>query len=247
LPEEATEELPDSSSNRSDQQHWTLEQRQQLLDYTRQRAHDVIDEDGYSPAAIQAARDRAHVAMLYFAAVRGAEVLRHRRDSREGRQGLRWERVSLTDGAVELLGKGEQAWVKHPLPGPTTEYLEQLKRVQRPASDSWPVFATSHAPSNWSVAREALPEHDVDALVDEMGNIDAVLREFEVSSPSLTTDGARSRLLTQTENAGVDLDESADYLQPHGARRGMMGEMFKRERGEAQDLGRHKDMSTTEA
>ena len=247
LPDEATEELPESSSNRSDQQHWTPEQRQQLLDYTRQRAHDVIDEEGHSPGAIQAARDRALVAMLYFAAVRGAEVLRHRRDSREGRQGLCWNRVSLTDGTVELLGKGEQAWVKHPLPGPTTEYLKQLKRVQRPASDSWPVFATSHAPSKWSAAREGLPEQDVDELAKDLGSIEAVLREYDVSPPSLTTDGARSRLQTLTENAGVDLDEDADYLQPHGARRGMIGEVFKRDRGEAQDLGRHKDMSTTEA
>jgi integrase len=109
------------------------------------------------------------------------------------------------------------------------------------------VFATSHAPSKWSVAREALPEQDVDALVDEMGSIDAVLHEFDVSPSSLTTDGARSRLQTLTENAGVDLDKGADYLQPHGARRGMIGEVFKRDRGEAQHLGRHKDMSTTEA
>jgi len=187
------------------------------------------------------------VAVLYFAAVHGAEVLRHRRDSWEGRQGLRWERVSLTDGTVELLGKGEQTWVKHPISRAHHRVLEQLKRVQRPVLDSWPVFATSHAPSKWSVAREALPEQDVDALVDEMGSIDAVLREFDVSPPSLTTDDARSRLQTLTENAGVDLDKSTDYLQPHGARRGMIGEVFKRDRSEAQYLGHHKDMSTTEA
>jgi integrase len=46
-----------------------------------------------------------------------------------------------------------------------------------------------------------------------------------------------------TEAAGIDVDEG--YLQPHGARRGMIGEVYKRDRGEAQDLGRHKSMETT--
>lgn len=247
VPEEATEELPASSSSRSDQQHWTPEQRQELLEVVRQRAHDTIDEEGFSPGAVQAARDRALVAMLYFPAVRGAEVLKHRRDSRDGRQGLRWDRVSLENGTIELLGKGEQDWIRHPLPGPTAEHLEQLKRVQQPPSGAWPVFSTSHSPSKWATAREALPEEDIEGLVEETGSIDAVLREFDVPPPALTTDGARSRLATLTEEAEIDPGEGADYLQPHGARRGMIGEVFKRDRGEAQDLGRHKDMSTTEA
>jgi integrase len=117
-----------------------------------------------------------------------------------------------------------------------------LKKVQRPASDDWPVFATSHAPSLWKAAREQL-DVDVDGLVEDLGSIDAVLREHHVVPPVLTTDGARSVLKQLTEAAGIDVDEG--YLQPHGARRGMIGEVYKRDRGEAQDLGRHKSMETT--
>lgn len=64
--------------------------------------------------------------------------------------------------------------------------------------------------------------------------------------PALTTEGARARLQTLTQEAEIDVGEDAGYLQPHGARRGMIGEVFTRDRGEAQDLGRHTDMSTTE-
>jgi integrase len=116
-----------------------------------------------------------------------------------------------------------------------------LKKVQRPASDDWPVFATDHAPSKWSAARDQL--NDVDALVENLGSIDAVLREHNVAPPALTTDGARSVLKRLTEAAEIDVDEG--YLQPHGARRGMIGEVYKLNRGEAQDLGRHKSMETT--
>jgi integrase len=103
------------------------------------------------------------------------------------------------------------------------------------------VFATSHAPSKWKVARERLD--DVDDLVKDLGGIDTVLREHDVTPPALTTDGARSVLKRLTEAAGIDVDEG--YLQPHGARRGMIGEVYKIDRGEAQDLGRHKSMETT--
>lgn len=244
LPERATEELPEPTSNRRDQQHWTPEQRAQLLRYVDEHAHAVIDEEGFSPESVQAARDRALVSVLYYAAVRGAEVLRHRRDEREGRQGLRWKNADLDAGKIRIFGKGEQDWTWHPLPGPTVDHLEQLKRVQRPASGDWPVFTSSHAPSKWAAARDALD--DVAELVEEYGSIDAVLRESDVAPPALTTEGARSRLRDLTGRAGVDVDGDAEYLQPHGARRGMIGEVFKRDRGEAQDLGRHRDMSTTE-
>jgi integrase len=47
-----------------------------------------------------------------------------------------------------------------------------------------------------------------------------------------------------TDASEIDVDEG--YLLPHGARRGMIGEVYKRNRGEAQDLGRHKSMETTQ-
>ena len=237
--ETARELLPEDSRDRGDQQHWTPEQRARLMDHVEDRAEAAIDEDPFG--AYTEARDRALVAMLYYAAVRGAEVLRHRQDERDGRQGLRWRRVDLDGGTMRILGK-DQSWETAPIPSPALRPLHVLKKVQRPANDDWPVFATNHAPSKWSVAREQL-DADVDALVEDLGSIDAVLREYDVAPPALTTDGARSVLKRLTETAEIDVEEG--YLQPHGARRGMIGEVYKRDRGEAQDLGRHKSMETT--
>ena len=61
--------------------------------------------------------------------------------------------------------------------------------------------------------------------------------------PPAALHGARAVLKRLTEAAEIDVDEG--YLQPHGARRGMIGEAYKRDRAEAQDLGRHKSMETT--
>ena len=237
--ETARELLPEDSRDRGNQQHWSPEQRARLMEHVEQRAESAIDEDPFG--AYTEARDRALVAMLYYAAVRGAEVLRHRQDEREGRQGLRWSRVNLDAGTMRILGK-DQSWETAPIPSPALRPLRVLKKVQQPASDDWPVFATSHAPSKWKTAREQLDDH-VDRLVEDLGGIDAVLREHDIAPPALTTDGARNVLQRLTEAAEIDVDER--YLQPHGARRGMIGEVYKRDRGEAQDLGRHKSMDTT--
>jgi integrase len=237
--ETARELLPEDSRDRADQQHWSPEQRARLMEHVRERAEAAIDEDSFS--AYTEARDRALVAMLYYTAVRGAEVLRHRQDERDGRQGLHWSRVDLDAGTMRILGK-DQSWETAPIPSPALRPLRVLKKVQRPSSGDWPVFATSHAPSKWKVAHDQL-DADIDALVEDFGSIDAVLREHGVAPPALTTDGARSVLKRLTEAAGIDVDEG--YLQPHGARRGMIGEVYKRDRGEAQDLGRHKSMETT--
>jgi len=237
--ETARELLPEGSRDRGDQQHWAPEQRARLMEHVTERAEQAIAEDSFG--AYTEARDRALVAMLYYAAVRGAEVLRHRQDKRDGRQGLRWRRVDLDAGTMRILGK-DQSWETAPIPSPALDPLRVLKKLQRPASDNWPVFATSHAPSKWSVARDQL-DADVDALVEKCGSIDAVLREHDIAPPALTTDGARTVLKRLTGAAEIDVDEG--YLQPHGARRGMIGEVYKRDRGEAQDLGRHKSMETT--
>jgi integrase len=141
--ETARELIPEDSRDRGDQQHWSPEQRTQLLRHCSERAEQAIDENPFN--AYNEARDRALVAMLYYAAVRGSEVLRHRQDEREGRQGLRWRRVGLDAGTMRILGK-DQSWETAPIPSPALRPLRVLKNVQRPASDDWPVFATSHHP-----------------------------------------------------------------------------------------------------
>lgn len=247
LPDRATEELPETTDDRSDQQHWSVEERDRLLEHVGEQVRTALDDQGAGSAVRKAARDRALCAVLYYAAVRVGEVCRHRRDERRGLQGLRWANVDLDAKRIRIFGKGEQGWTWHPFPGPTAHYLRQLKRLQDPAADDWPVFATEHPPSVWGAAREQLGDaHDLDALVEEHGRIHAVLREYDIPPPALTTDGARDRLRTLTEQADIDPNDG-DYLTPHGARRGMIGEVFKHDRGEAQDLGRHREMATTKA
>lgn len=66
-------------------------------------------------------------------------------------------------------------------------------------------------------------DHDGDALAEEHDSIDAVLRECDIPSLALTTNGARASLRTITQQAGTNLDED-DYLKPQGVRRWMIGE-----------------------
>lgn len=246
--EAAREELPAVEGKRSDQQFWTTEQRESLLDHTRARAGDAIEAGPFG--AYAEARDHALVAVLAFAGVRGAEVLRHRKDDRRGRGGLRWSRVDLGAGTVEVLGKSKtegKRWQHASLPEPAREALGTLYRVQRPPVDDWPLFESSHAPSLWARAREELADRDgsVDDLVAERGGVRELLRTEGVAPPALTTDGGRSVLRRLTEEADVALPDGADYLEPHGARRGIGEELYRIDRGLAQDLLRHEEPSTT--
>ncbi|MFC5973877.1 tyrosine-type recombinase/integrase [Halomarina salina] len=239
----AREAVPADDSARADQQFWTSEQRRRLVAHVDRRAADAIDEHGFD-ARVEA-RDRALVRMLAYAAVRGAEVLRHPKDDREGRQGVRWSDVDLDRNTLRVLGK-DQRLGPVALPSKAAVGVERWRAVQRPPSDDWPVFPTDHAPSKYAAVRAALGEEtDVAALADEAGGIDALLRERDVAPPALTTEGARSLLKRLTADAGIAVDDEAGYLQLHGARRGIVGEVYRRDRGDAQDLARHKDLSTT--
>ncbi|MFC7009788.1 phage integrase SAM-like domain-containing protein [Halalkalicoccus salilacus] len=83
----AQESMPArSTSQQSQQQFWTPDQRTQILNYVNKRAHDAIDEKGLD--ANVEVRDRALVAVLAFTGVRAAEVFRSEHDNRTGRQGF---------------------------------------------------------------------------------------------------------------------------------------------------------------
>lgn len=241
----AQEALPGDDASRTDQQFWTAEQRRRLVAYVDRRAAEAVDERGFDATA--EARDRALVRVLAYSAVRGAEVLRHPKDDREGRQGLRWRDVDVDAQTMRILGKDQRVGPAA-LPAKSAVGLDRWRRVQRPASDDWPVFPSDHAPSKYAAVREALgADVDVAALADEAGGIDALLRERDVAPPALTTEGARTVMRRLTADAGVEVDDDAGYLQLHGARRGIVGEVYRRDRGDAQDLARHKDLSTTHA
>jgi integrase len=239
----AREALPADESSRSDQQFWDDDQRRAIVAYVDRRAREAVEESGHG--ATTEARDRALVRTLAYAAVRGAEVLRHPKDDRAGRQGLRWSDVDLSGRTIRILGKDQRVG-RAALPSKAARGLERWQAVQRPASDDWPVFPSDHAPSKYAAVREALGEDvDVAALAEAAGGVDALLRERDVAPPALTTEGARSVMKRLTAEAGVEVDDEAGYLQLHGARRGIVGAVYRRDRGDAQDLARHKDLSTT--
>ncbi|MFC7157936.1 tyrosine-type recombinase/integrase [Halomarina halobia] len=243
LTERAREELPDDSGgDRTDQQFWSRDQRRRLVRFADERAARAVDDAGFS--AVAEVRDRALVRVLAYAAVRGAEVLRHPKDNRPGRQGLRWRNVDLDAGTMRVLGK-DQRRESALLPREAAQGLERLRAVQRPPSEEWPVFPTDHAPSKYRAVRDALGD-DAAAILDEADDVDAVLRRHDVTPPALTTEGARSVMRRLTAGANIDVpDEGVEYLQLHGARRGMLEDIYRRDRGDAQDLARHKSLSTT--
>lgn len=246
LTDRAREPLPDDDTD-NDQQFWDRESRDRILRYVDDRAYEAIEERGSD--ALQEARDRAVVYLLAYTGVRGAEVLRSQHDSREGRQGLRWKHVDTDRWVLRVFGKAQE-WEAAPVPRPARAPLERWQQMLDPPSEEWPVFPTDHAPSKYRVAREELGRDDgrdltaeeVEALLDER-DVDDVLHGYDIVPPAITTDGMRSRMRTLCEDADVDID--GEYLKLHGARRGIGDEVFRKDRGLAQDLLRHKSLATT--
>ncbi|ADJ16500.1 tyrosine-type recombinase/integrase [Halalkalicoccus jeotgali] len=247
----AQESMPDrSTSQQSQQQFWTPEQRTQILDYVNERAHDAIDEKGLD--ADVEARDRALVAVLAFTGVRASEVFRSEHDNRTGRQGIRWRDINLEEQTISVLGKNQQrqsAWLlEQALPS-----VERYRTISDPPTDDWPVFPTKHAPSLYQCARTHLREvggegkESIEAILDE-NPIEEVLREYGIVPPAITTNGARSVMKQLCEAADLDIltpPEGPGYLQLHGARRGIGDTFYRMDRGTAQDLMRHQSLETT--
>ena len=246
----AEEALPnDDERDEHHQQLWTPEQRQIIMRYVEQRAHDAVDERGHD--AVKEARDRAFVATIAYAGVRGGEVVRDPNDDR--RQGVRWSDVDLETGTMTVLGKGDQAYETVGLPRQALSALERYHAVLEPPNEQWPVFPTLHAPTLSTVAREGLrgregfSEAEIDAALDTQASL-GVLREHGFVPPAITTDGARRLMRTLSANAdvpGID-SENGEYLELHGGRRGA-GDTLVREVGweQAQRLLRHQSPETT--
>ena len=246
----AEESLPnDDERDEHHQQLWTPEQRQVIMRYVEQRAHDAVDEHGHD--AVKETRDRAFVAAIAYAGVRGGEVVRDPNDDR--RQGVRWSDVDLETGTMTVLGKGDQAYETVGLPRQALSALERYRSVLEPPNEQWPVFPTLHAPTLSTVAREGLrgregfSEAEIDTTLDTQASL-GVLREHGFVPPAITTDGARRLMRTLSANADVPGIDSAngEYLELHGGRRGA-GDTLVREVGweQAQRLLRHQSPETT--
>jgi integrase len=247
----AQESMPDrSTTQQTEQQFWTPNQRDQILNYVNKRAHDAIEENGLD-AEIEA-RDRALVAVLAFTGVRGSEIFRSEHDNRTGRQGLLWCDVDLEEQTISVLGKNQQrqsAWLlEQAIPA-----VERYRTISDPPSEEWPVFPTRHAPSLYQCARTHLHEIEdedegtVEGILENYP-IGEVLRDYQITPPAITTTGARSVMKRLCEAADIDVlapPEGPGYLQLHGARRGIGDTFYRIDRGTAQDLLRHQSLETT--
>ena len=245
----AEEALPnDDERDQHHQQLWTSKQRQVIMRYVEQRAHDAVDERGH--AALKETRNRAFVATIAYAGVRGGEIVRDPNDDR--RQGIRWSDLNLDNGTMTVLGKGDQAYETVGLPRQALSALERYRSTMKPPNEDWPVFPSLHAPTLSAVAREGLLKKDrspeeIDTTLDKQSALD-ILREHGFVPPAITTDGARRLMRTLSKNAdvpGIDTD-NGEYLELHGGRRGA-GDTLVREVGweQAQRLLRHKSPETT--
>jgi integrase len=238
LADAATESLPTQKrSDRTDQQFWSEDQRQAIAEYVDEQVPEQ------SPPLLDA-RNRALVRVLAFSGVRGTEVLSHPKDDRDGRNGLRWENVDLDAGTMLIFGKN-QTWERTPLPTTCLPAVRMLKQAQHPPTEDWPVFPTGHRPSLFAVARGELGDRFDQRLAAVGGDIWALLRNIEATPPGLTTAGARSVMQRLTDAADIDVEEG--YLQLHGGRRGLGDLLYRQDRGHAQDILRHDDLSTTQA
>lgn len=245
----ASEVLPDDDQrNTHRQQLWSSEQRQAIIEYVDQRAREAIEEQGLN--AIKEIRDRAFVAMIAYAGVRGGEIVRDPNDAR--REGVQWHDVSFENGTMFVLDKGDQEYREVGIPRQALTTLERYQQVLNPPSEDWPVFPTFHPPTQIQTARNGLLEdgfsdEEIDEILDELSTKE-ILREYNYPPPAITTDGARRLMKRLSANAKIpDLDtESGEYLELHGGRRGA-GDTLVREIGweTAQRLLRHKSPETT--
>jgi integrase len=256
LSNRAREPLPRDTSE-ADRQFWRDEERTAILRHVDERAHDAIDEHGFD--ALREVRDRALVYTLAYTGVRGAEILRHPRDDHEGRQGLRWKRVDLDASVMRVLGKSRE-WEEVPIPRQVHSALRRWRKMlQLPGDDGeewpvdgeageWPVFVTLHRPTLSKALKSALRERgysesEIEQVVsDDRKHVERI-RDYDVRPSAMTTDGARQLMSRLCEAAGIDID--GEPLKLHGARRGIGELVYQQDRGEAQDLLRHKSMETT--
>ncbi len=240
----ATKELPEDTTE-PDRQFWSPENVQALFAHLSQRIDESLN-DGGTDAAANPIRNRALVSLLASTGVRGAEICRDTEDDRDGRQGLRWGRVDLENGALRVLGKNQQ-WEYAQLPSQAQDHLRRHYDVQQPASNDWPVFPTAHVPSLYRTIRRELREREwedsaTESLLDDQPPKE-ILREHDISPPAVTVRGARTLMKRLCEQAEIDVE--GGYLKPHGARRGL-GDLLYRESAElAQSALRHESIRTT--
>ena len=183
--------------------------------------------------------------LLALSGVRGAEVFRDPRDDR--RTGITWANVDFEGSSIEVLGKSREYERAQP-PTEARVALERYYRVTEPPSEDFPVFPTDHAPSKYRAVREQLSDREfaddeVEGIL-ESDSVDAVIRDYEIRLPAISTAGARNLMQRLCEETDLDID--GEYLKPHGGRRGLGHELYSKGHSEvAQSALRHRSIETT--
>jgi hypothetical protein len=122
------------------------------------------------------------------------------------------------------------------LPEPVIYPLRAYRKALDEPGGSWPVFPSFHRPTLAQCITDVLTSHGyTDAKIKEIradrSQIEVCI-ECDIVPPSMTTGAGRYVLEQLCERAGIELDDSHDYLMPHGARRGA-GEVLVRTSGHA--------------
>jgi len=237
-PNRAADPLPEAV-NQTDREFWSPDDRDRLLRYVDDRTDRAFDEDS-DVDPVQAQRDRALAYLLAFSGARIGEIVRDPRDHRKN--GLRWDDVDLERGVMQVFGKTRE-WQSVPLPSDTVERLDRYRSVLDPSTTHWPVFPTRHAPTVSRRIRAQVDDDVDERLEDVETTIHDLAREYEVSPPALTTNGARSVMQRLCEEAELDVE---GYLRPHGGRRAAGHQVYTEASAEdAQALLRHESVETT--
>jgi integrase len=236
MQERITNELPDKSRGEGKKpQTWSESEREEIIRYVDQRAHEAVDNQGSD--AVEECRDRALVYLLAFTGIRCAELVHDSNDDR--RRGIYWSDIDYSNCTITVLGK-DQKREKVQFPEIAHTAVQRYERVLNPPLDDWPVFPTSHSPSLYKTARDAT---DRDLNDDD---VMTVLRETGTAPPSISTTAVRTILKDLCEKGDIDVEGDFEYLKPHGARRGLGKQLYKDSAFEyAQKALRHSDPETT--
>lgn len=209
--ESAREPLPDLDTRKTArQQTWRPEQRQAILAFVDEHAREAIETE--ETGAVQPVRDRALVYLFAYVGTRGAEVFADSQDSR--RNGATWGDLSADYATLTVLSKNQE-WSERAVPNQARPALERWESLLDPVAD-WPLFPTLHYPTLYAALREADSETEG---FDGHADVFDTFRGEGVTPPAISTDGARRTMERLTAAADIDVEEN--YLQLHGARRGV--------------------------
>lgn len=239
----AVDELPEETGDVT-RQFWGREERTRLMAYVDARARESLESES-DLDRVGAFRDRALVYVLALSGVRGAEIFSDPADDK--RNGVQWSDLDLARGTLRVFGKSRE-YEYAQVPESAVTILKRYLDVLDPATNEWPLFPTSHAPSLYATVRSQLPDQEfsdeeIEALLAE-NDVESTLREYELTPPSLSKNGARSVVSTLCEEAGVTID--GEPLKLHGARRGLGHELYSKGYAElAQSALRHTSIEVT--